>query len=488
MVPEIALTHQTVERFEARFPGRVALLHSRLTPGQRSDQWRRIKAGNFGIVIGSRSAVFSPQPDLGLIVIDEEHEWTYKQQDTSPRYHTRDVAERLSALTGAVVVMGSASPDLVSHYRGLRREIRLLRLPDRVATGGASVPTGDETGRLARVSVVDMREELREGNRDIFSRQLISALTQCLYKGEQAIMFLNRRGLSSFVQCRTCGAGLRCRSCDIPLTYHRSDGRLACHYCGYKRRPPSSCPKCRSYRLSYYGAGTESVAEEVSRLFPDVKVLRWDRDSTRSPRAYEEMLTGFRSGGAQVLVGTQMIAKGLHFPSVTLVGVVSADIGLNIPDYRSGERAFQLLCQVAGRAGRGRLPGRVVIQTYQPDNYAVRAAAAQDYQRFYREEIAFRREQSNPPFGRLVHLVHSHTNRAACERNAVALGEALAEQKESWGHWDVELLGPAPAYPPRLRGRYRWHIILRGQEPRALLDRVTVPTGWVVDIDPVALT
>ena len=488
MVPEIALTHQTVERFAARFPGRVALVHSRLTRGQQVDQWHRIRSGDFPIVIGSRGALFSPQPNLGLIVIDEEHEWTYKQQDASPRYHAREVAERLSALTGAVVLMGSASPDLVSHYRALRRDIRLLSLPDRVASRGAQVSEGVDAGRMARVSIVDMREELREGNRDTFSRPLRSELARCLSAGDQAILFLNRRGRSSFVQCRTCGAGLRCRRCDIALTYHRAESRLACHYCGYRRRPPSACPRCQSHRLSYYGVGTEAVAEEVARLFPDVGVLRWDRDSTSGPRAYEDMLNGFRRGDAQVLVGTQMIAKGLHFPSVTLVGVVSADIGLNIPDYRSGERTFQLLCQVAGRAGRGRSPGRVIIQTYQPDNYAIRAAAAQDYQLFYGEEVPFRREQSNPPFGRLIHLVHSHTNRAICERGAAALGEALAEQKEAWGHWDVEILGPTPAYPPRLRGRYRWHIVLRGDGPRALLDRVTVPTGWAVDVDPVALT
>ena len=465
MVPEIALTHQTVERFAARFPGRVALVHSRLTRGQQVDQWHRIRSGDFPIVIGSRGALFSPQPNLGLIVIDEEHEWTYKQQDASPRYHAREVAERLSALTGAVVLMGSASPDLVSHYRALRREVRLLSLPDRVASRGAQVSEGVDAGRMARVSIVDMREELREGNRDIFSRPLKSELARCLSSGDQAILFLNRRGRSSFVQCRTCGAGLQCRRCDIALTYHRAESRLACHYCGYRRRPPSACPRCQSHRLSYYGVGTEAVAEEVARLFPDVGVLRWDRDSTRGPRAYEDMLNGFRRGDAQVLVGTQMIAKGLHFPSVTLVGVVSADIGLNIPDYRSGERTFQLLCQVAGRAGRGRSPGRVIIQTYQPDNYAIRAAAAQDYQLFYGEEVPFRREQSNPPFGRLIHLVHSHTNRAICERGAAALGEALAEQKEAWGHWDVEILGPTPAYPPRLRGRYRWHIVLRGDGP-----------------------
>ena len=488
MVPEIALTHQTVERFAARFPGRVAVLHSGLTDGERFDQWWKIKPGGYDVVVGSRSAVFAPQPDLGLIVIDEEHEWTYKQHDASPRYHTRDVALKLAELTGALVVMGSASPDVTSYYRGLRKEFGLWTLPERVLADGGKPSPSPESISLSSVEVVDMRRELREGNRDIFSRSLVSAMDESLDAGGQIILFLNRRGSASSMQCRGCGLALRCRRCDIALTYHRGADRLICHYCGYRRVAPARCPGCLSYRLSYYRAGTEAVAEEVSRRFPGSKVLRWDRDATRSPRAHEELLARFRSGEAQVLVGTQMIAKGLHVPSVTLVGVVSADVGLNIPDYRSGERAFQLLCQVAGRAGRGRSAGRVVVQTYQPDNYAVQAAAAQDYQRFYRHEMAFRREQANPPFGRLVRLLYTHTNRAACEREALRLAESIGRQRDAWGYSDTDLLGPTPAYPARLRGHYRWHLVLRGPEPRTLLDRITVPRGWTVDIDPVALT
>ena len=488
MVPEIALTHQTVERFAARFPGRVAVLHSGLTDGERFDQWWKIKPGGCDVVIGSRSAIFSPQPDLGLIVIDEEHEWTYKQHDASPRYHARDVALKLAELTGAVVVMGSASPDVASYYKGLRKEFRLWTLPERVLADAGKPSSSPGSVPLSSVEVVDMRRELREGNRDIFSRSLVSAMDECLDAGGQIILFLNRRGSASSMQCRSCGLALRCRRCDIALTYHRGADRIICHYCGYRRIAPAKCPKCLSYRLSYYRAGTEAVVEEVSRRFPESKVLRWDRDTTRSPRAHEELLARFRSGEAQVLVGTQMIAKGLHIPSVTLVGVVSADEGLNIPDYRSGERAFQLLCQVAGRAGRGQSAGRVIVQTYQPDNYAVQAAAAQDYQRFYRHEMAFRWEQANPPFGRLVRLLYAHTNRAVCEREALRLAEDIGQQRDAWGYSDTELLGPTPAYPARLRGHYRWHLVLRGPEPRTLLDRMTVPKGWIVDIDPVALT
>ena len=511
LVPEIALAHQTVERFVSRFPGRVAVLHSGLTAGQRFDQWRRVRRGDFDVVVGSRSAVFAPQHDLGLIVVDEEHEWTYKQHDASPRYHARDVALRLSELTGAVVLMGSASPDVSTYHRALSGRHRLLTLPGRVvatvsaprarapATPAPTLVLPAKAGippslsslteaPLAEVHIVDMRRELREGNSDVFSRSLVSAMRKCLDHGGQMLLFLNRRGSSSFVQCRNCGESLRCRRCEIALTYHHQAGRLLCHYCGYNRVPPAKCPKCLSYRLRYYGLGTQGVVDAFEERFPGVPVLRWDRDAVKHPRAYEELLDRFRSGRERVLVGTQMIAKGLHFPSVTLVGVVSADVGLNIPDYRAGERAFQLLCQVAGRAGRGTSTGEVIVQTYQPENYAIRASASQDYPAFYEEEVAYRREQANPPFGRLIRLLYSHTNRAVCERDARRLGGSIRMRIEETGRSDIDVLGPTPAYPSRLRGHYRWHIVLRGPDPRSLLDGVTVPQGWTIDVDPVALT
>jgi primosomal protein N' (replication factor Y) len=484
LVPEIALTHQTVEAFASRFPGQVAVLHSGLSAGERYDQWWKIKRGEYAVVIGSRSAVFAPQPDLGLIVIDEEHEWTYKQADSSPRYHAREVAERLASVIPAVVVLGSASPDLASYNRANRGELRLLTLPDRVRVDGGR-PT--ESAQLAAVEVVDMRRELREGNREIFSRALQSDMKECLDAGRQMVLFLNRRGAASHMQCRNCGLSLRCRRCEIALAYHREMDRLLCHYCGYKRIAPAKCSRCLSYRLGYYGVGTETVVEEVAQLFPGVETIRWDRDAARSQKAYESLFNRFKSGKARVLVGTQMIAKGLHFPSVSLVGVVSADIGLNLPDYRASERVFQLLCQVAGRSGRGTWPGKVVIQTYQPDSYAIRAAASQDYPRFYAEEIAFRGEQSNPPFGRLIRLLFSHTNRAHCEQEAQRMSREIRDERESWALSNVEVLGPTPAYPARLRGHYRWQLVLRGPDPRALLDKVAVPTGWVVDVDPVSL-
>ncbi len=494
LVPEIALTYQTIERFAARFEGRVAVLHSGLSDGERFDQWWKIRRGDYDIVIGSRSAIFAPLPDVGLIVIDEEHEWTYKQHDAAPRYHARDVALRLAELTGAVVVLGSASPDVGTYYGGRRRRHSLHLLAERFVDDGGGNGNGNAgNGRrrdLPSVSVVDMRAELREGNSDMFSRELASALDECLAAGNQAMLFLNRRGTAAYLQCFGCGYSLRCRRCDVNVTYHAKEERFICHYCGARRRPERMCPRCLSYRMRYYGIGTEAVAAEVARRYPDAGVLRWDRDIAGSPKAHESLLRQFRSGEARVLVGTQMIAKGLHFPQVTLVGVVSADVGLSIPDYRAGERAFQLLYQVAGRAGRGRDEGRAIVQTFQPDNYAIQAAAAQDYQAFYTREMAHRREQGNPPHARLIRLLRAHTNQAQCEAAAIELAALLRERQAEWGFADadVEVLGPVPAYPMRLRGRYRWHIILRGQAPRALLDKVDMPRGWVVDVDPVALT
>ena len=487
LVPEIALTHQTVERFASRFPGNVAVLHSGLTPGQRFDQWWKVRRGEHGVVIGSRSAVFAPQPDLGLIVIDEEHEWTYKQHDPSPRYHTGDVALQLAKLNRSVVVLGSASPDLRSYYRATNGGFRLLRLPDRIVQGQrhATGPTGD--AGLASAELVDMRTELRQGNRGIFSRALRRALGECLDDRSQAILFINRRGSASYMQCRNCGSGLRCRRCDVPMTYHSAGSRLLCHYCGERRAPPTRCPQCMSHRMAFRGIGTQTVVEELSRAFPGAKSLRWDRDAARTPAAHRSLLERFRSGEAQVLVGTQMIAKGLHFPSVTLVGVVLADVGLNLPDYRAGERSFQLLCQVAGRAGRGPSKGRVIVQTYQPENYAIKAAAGQDYRRFYDQELAHRRQQGNPPYSKLIRLLYAHTNVALCEREALRLCELLRGERDSWGYHDTEILGPTPGYPARLRGHYRWQLVLRGPNPRSLLDKTSLPKGWVVDIDPVGL-
>ena len=432
------------------------------------------------MVVGSRSSIFAPISLLGLIVIDEEHEWTYKQTEHQPRYHARDVAIKLSELTGATLLMGTASPDVATYYKALHREIRLLRLPNRITPERSSRP-----GFLAPVTVVDMRTEFRDGNSKMFSRQLENALHETIQSGSQAILFLNRRGTAAYTQCRSCGYTQTCKRCDTTMTYHRNLTKLLCQYCGDRRNPLTQCPVCLRYKMTLYGTGTEAVQHEVQRMFPDVSVYRWDRDTVRKPSEYQQLLDGFRQGDASILVGTQMIAKGLHIPSVTLVGVISADIGLGVPDYRASERVFQLLFQVAGRAGRGLTPGRAIIQTFQADNYAVRAASDQDYLNFYHLEIKKRYELNNPPYTKIIKLQHSHVNNAICEVAALQMSELLRNEREASGFSDVQVVGPTPGFPTRLRGHYRWQIILRGSDPRTFLASLNIPDGWTIDVDPV---
>ena len=479
LVPEIALTPQTIERFAARFPHRVAVLHSKLSLGEQFDEWQRIRDGEFDVVIGSRSAIFAPQPDLGLIVIDEEHEWTYKQHEQSPRYHARDVAIKLAELTGAVVILGGATPDVETFYHAQREDYRLLQLPKRVTPRDGSA--------MPQVEVVDLREELKAGNRSLFSRSLYQAMTKAVANGEQVILFLNRRGAATFIQCRSCGFVLRCRRCEVPLTYHLTENTLVCHQCNYRMPVPESCPRCTRRRMKFLGIGTQKLEQEVGYSFPTARLLRWDTDATRGRHSHDEILGKFRTHQADILIGTQMIAKGLDLPLVTLVGVVSADTGLNLPDFRAGERTFQLLSQVAGRAGRGTRGGKVIIQTYSPEHYAIQAAAEHDYASFYEREIDYRRQLHNPPFTRLARLIYSHTNDALCQREAERMRRGLSQEIESQGIADIELIGPAPAFIHRLRGRFRWQLILRGSELSAFLSPIPFPQGWTVDIDPVGL-
>jgi primosomal protein N' (replication factor Y) len=476
LVPEIALTPQAVDRFRDRFPGAVAVSHSGLTAAERYRQWCAVRAGRAAVVVGARSALFLPQPDPGLIVIDEEHEPSFKQHDPAPRYHARDAALKLAALTGAVVVLGSATPDVVSYHRAARGRYTLLRLPDRVT--GSALPT---------VSVVDLAAELRAGNRSIFSRALDEALAATLRAGEQAILYLNRRGSASFVLCRDCGHVPRCGGCLVPLTYHAGAERLRCHHCNRRRRVPERCPRCNGVRIRYLGLGTQRVEEEVRRRYPTARVLRWDRDTARTAAGHAALLAAFAGREADVLVGTQMIAKGLDLPGVTLVGIVSADVALNLPDFRAGERAFQLLTQVAGRAGRGDRPGRVIIQTYAPHHYAICAAALHDYEALYRAEIALRGRAGYPPFGRLARLVYAHTNAGQAEAEARRLARELLGERARRGVPGVQVIGPAPALHARLRGRWRWQIMLRAADPAELLEAVSLPRGWSVDVDPVSL-
>jgi primosomal protein N' (replication factor Y) len=478
LVPEIALTPQTIERFAARFPRRVAVLHSRLSLGEQYDEWHRIRPGEFDVVIGSRSAIFAPQPDLGLIIIDEEHEWTYKQ-DNSPYYHARSVAIELAGPTGAVVLLGSATPDVESYFKAQNGEYKLMRLPERVVpTAGAPLP---------QVEIVDMREELKAGNLGIFSRSLSRAINEAIAAGEQVILFLNRRGAATFIQCRHCGFVLRCRRCEVPLAQHIAEDSLICHQCGYKTPIPSACPSCGRPQLKFLGAGTQKLEQETRFNFPRARQLRWDSDVITGKTSHEVILQKFSRREADILIGTQMVAKGLDLPSVTLVGVVSADTSLNLPDFRAGERTFQLLSQVAGRAGRGPSGGRVIIQTFSPEHYAIQAAARHDYTSFYAQEIAYRRQLHNPPFTRLVRLVYVHTNDAICQREAEKMKKRLVAESAARGVGGLDIIGPAPAFIRRLRGRFRWQLILRGSELSAFLSTLDFPRGWSVDVDPMGL-
>ncbi|MCH7522665.1 MAG: primosomal protein N', partial [Chloroflexi bacterium] len=488
LVPEISLTPQTVRRFGERFPGQVAVMHSGLSLGEHFDMWHEVRAGRYTVVIGPRGALFAPQPDLGLVVMDEEHEWTYKQQEGSPRYHARLAAEELCRLTGAVLVLGSATPDVESYFRstagGSYRLLELSQRLQRTESGGVA------PGPLPEVEVVDLREELKAGNRSIFSRSLDAAVRGALSAKEQVILFLNRRGTASFLQCRDCGHVPTCSSCAVSLTLHSASGgenRLDCHYCRRARAAPSGCPECGSPRIRLLGLGTERVEEEARNAFPGARTLRWDRDVTRGRDAHERILARFLAHEADILIGTQMVAKGLDMPLVTLVGVISADTSLRFPDYRSGERTFQLLEQVAGRAGRGPRGGRVIIQTYSPEHYAVAAAAQHDYHALYQREVEFRQRLGYPPFGRLARLVFAHTNERYALEQSAQMVRHLCEERDRRGLPNLDVLGPGPAFVPRLRGRWRWQIVVRGQNPTELLAEVAFPRGWTVDIDPVTL-
>ena len=478
LVPEIALTPQTIERFSARFSGKVGILHSKLSLGEQFDEWWRIRNGEVDVVIGSRSAIFAPQPELGLIVIDEEHEWTYKQ-DLSPRYHTRSVAVKLAELKEAAVILGSATPDVETYYQAQRGDYHLLELPERL--------TPYQGSALPRVRIVDLRDELKAGNRSIFSRLLKQAIDKALIKGEQVILFFNRRGAASFIQCRSCGLVLSCRRCQVALSYHSAEEALVCHQCNYRIVVPQTCPRCSSHRLKFLGIGTQKLEMEVGLTFPQAKALRWDSDATRGKHSHQEILNNFRNHKADILIGTQMVAKGLDIPLVTLVGVVSSDTSLNLPDFRAGEKTFQLLTQVAGRAGRGILGGEVIIQTYSPQHYAIRAAVSHDYTSFFKQEIAYRLKLNYPPFSQLARLIYTHVSDTQCQRETERMKRLIITERDFRGTSNLSLIGPAPAFIHHLRGRFRWQLILRGSQLTTLLSQLPIPQGWTVDVDPVGL-
>lgn len=453
LVPEISLTPQIMERFISRFGKRVSVTHSRLSLGERLDQWRKARDGEISIIIGPRSALFMPFSNLGVIVMDECHESSYIS-DVTPKYHTREVARKLSELTGALLVMGSATPDIDSYHRAVTGEFLLLQLKER--TKGSHLP---------EVFVTDMRKELENGNRSAFGLPLQQAIRENLEKGQQTMLFLNRRGYSTFVSCRKCGEALTCPSCNVSYTYHASDKALVCHYCGKEVPVPKTCPSCGSHYIRYFGTGTQKIEEETRRLFPEASVLRMDADTTTGKNGHARILELFGKGKADILIGTQMIAKGHDFPNVTLVGILAADLSLNLGTYQAAETCFQLITQAAGRAGRGELAGRVFIQTYQPENHAIRMAAAQDYEGFYQEEILLRQAMEYPPFSHIFSVLITGEMEQEVILAAQRLGAYMNHYAERAG---CTVVGPAPAPLPKFRGEFRWQIFAKGTDAERL--------------------
>ncbi|WP_136606392.1 primosomal protein N' [Paenibacillus dokdonensis] len=463
LVPEISLTPQMVERFKGRFGDLVAVMHSRLSGGERYDEWRKIREGKVKVAIGARSAVFAPFEQIGLIIMDEEHETSYKQEE-SPKYHARDVAVKRAQQQGAAVILGSATPSLESYYAARSQSDdnfspMLLEMKRRAL--------GNE---LPAVEIVDMREELKEGNRSMFSRSLHQAIEVRLERQEQTVLLLNRRGYSTFVMCRSCGYVAGCPECDISLTYHQKSNNLRCHYCGYAEPAPSVCPDCGSEHIRYFGTGTQRVEEELAKLFPGIRVIRMDVDTTTEKGSHEKLLKQFRDKKADVLLGTQMVAKGLDFPDVTLVGVITADSALNLPDFRAGEKTFQLMTQVAGRAGRHQLPGEVMIQSYTPDHYSIIHASGHDYHSFVRDELKHRRNLHYPPYCRLILITLTHEQLPLLVRmaeNMVSVLQGKARQRGWFGSLDrltadaFDVLGPVASPIPRIKNRYRFQCMVK---------------------------
>ena len=480
LVPEIALTPQAVRRFLARFPGQVGLIHSKLSEGERYDTWRRARSGKLKVIIGARSALFAPLPNIGLIVVDECHDSSYHQTEP-PFYNAAVAAQEYARLCGAVCVLGSATPTVEQRFAAENGTLTKLTLPNRVTDSA-----------LPPVQVVDMREELKTGNRGIFSRSLAESLAETISRGEQAILFLNRRGTATYIFCRDCGFVLKCPNCDTPLTLHvgtfeRSNvPTLLCHHCGYTRQKPKTCPNCNGKQIREYGLGSEKVEEEVQAMFPGVRTLRWDWDTTRHKDAHEMILTHFSNHQADVLVGTQMLSKGLDLPLVTLVGIVLADVGLNLPDPFASEMVFQTLTQVAGRAGRSSLGGKVVLQTFMPEHYAIQFAAGHDVNGFYERELDYRKQLGYPPFAKLVRLEFRDADPLKAESDSQKAADKLKLRIETENRRQTELIGPVPAFFSKVDGIHRWQIILRGPDPVSLLRDLKLG-DCRVEVDPISL-
>lgn len=469
LIPEIALTYQNLKRFTDRFGSRVGVVNSRLSAGEKSDCFQKAREGELDVMIGPRSALFTPFPKLGLIIIDEEHESAYNS-DTTPKYHAVDTAAELARLTGAGLVLGSATPSVESYTKALQGIFKLYELPARAVAGSA----------LPRVAVVDMRQELRNGNRSIFSRRLEVLMAQRLQRKEQVMLFLNRRGYSGFISCRSCGQVIKCPHCDVSLTAHR-DGSLVCHYCGYKVPMPDRCPACGSPYIAGFGVGTQKVESEVRKIFPEARTLRMDMDTTSRKDGHARILSAFASGEADILIGTQMIVKGHDFPRVTLMGVLAADLSLYSDDFRATERTFQLLTQAAGRAGRSSEPGDVVIQTYSPENYGIDTAARQDYSGFYRKEMEYRSLMHYPPAGSMLSVVVTSPEEAAAAAEAADIARLAASAQDGF----LAIIGPADAGINRIKDQYRKQLFVKHDDRAKLLsirDRIIASHGENVQL------
>ena len=482
LVPEIALTPAVAGQFFHRFGDSVAILHSAFSAAERAGQWRRIRAGEARVVVGTRSGIFAPVQNLGLVIVDEEHDQSYKQEE-APRYNGRDIAVVRARAANATIILGSATPSLETRQNADRAKYRLLLLPERVA--GRPMP---------QVSIVDMRQEFLDTRKyNVFSRALLDAITGRLALKEQSMLLLNRRGFSSFVACRACGERVNCTNCAVTLTYHRKDRRLLCHYCGYAEKVPTVCPHCQSEYIQFLGTGSEKVEEELHQAFPFARIARMDRDTASNKRHVETILHGFREGAYDILVGTQMIAKGHDIPNVTFVGIVSGDIGLGMPDFRAAERTFQLLTQAAGRAGRGEIAGNVLIQTVNPDHYAIRLAATQDYDAFYEKEIQFRKAMRYPPFAALANILVRHTRQEDAMRLSTELAHFLGHSMAG-----LKIMGPAEAPVARIKNEFRYQLLLKAVDRLKLNERLQAvrnyalekqwpATALIIDVDPLSL-
>lgn len=447
LVPEISLTPQMIERFKGRFGKNVALFHSKLSQGERFDEWYRIKRGEARLVVGARSAIFLPLDNLGIIIIDEEHENTYKSEQ-NPKYSTKEVAKFLSEIKGCKYILGSATPSIETYYEALNGKLELVEIKNRVSNRS-----------LPQMEIVDMREELKSRNLSLLSRSLYNEMKDALERKEQIILFLNRRGFSSFVSCRSCGYVFKCPECDLSMTYHKN-GYLICHYCGRAQREQKVCPECGSKYVKFFGAGTQRVEEEVKKYFPKARVMRMDVDTTRNKDSHENIYNAFKCGEGDILIGTQMVSKGLDFKNVTLVGVLAADISLNIPDYRSSERTYQIITQVAGRAGRGEKKGKVVIQTYTPNNLSLQYAIENNYNDLYNEEIKVRKIMNYPPFSTIFLINAISKDEGKLKEFMNKVGESLRKLLDS--REDIQILGPVPCIITKLKDNYRWQIIIKG--------------------------